>query len=150
MLSKKVAGGQERRHYIAYARDFAPHKVGDILYVRESFMRNGPHIFYRADWPKTERLGIADGKWKPSLHMPKELSRIHHEVMRVRVEKACDISEDDARAEGVIPSGRTTTHAGRDGRWVPHVIEFQKLWQSIYGPESWNKWVWVLDFKRIK
>lgn len=115
----------------------APNKVGEILYVRESFMRNGGNILFCADWTPTRNLGIADGKWTPSLHMPRELSRIHLEVMRMRVERACDISREDAIAEG---------------QSMPpfEVDEFQSLWEQLYGLDAWEKWVWVYDLKRIK
>lgn len=79
----------------------------------------------------------------PSIHMPRELSSIHLEVMRVRVERACDISEEDALAEGVKIGGMTRYQGEAK-------VAFHALWLTCYGPDSWNKWVWCFDLKRIK
>lgn len=71
--------------------------------------------------------------------MPRSLSRITLEVTGVRVERLQDISEADAIAEGTpFPFGG----------WVGG---YQKLWESINGPGSWdlNPWVWVVEFKRV-
>lgn len=107
-------------------------RVGDVLYVRESFCSTGTDIYFAAD-------EIAGLKWRPSIHMPRELSRIHLEVMRVRVERACDISEDDCIAEGTPP----------EKDW-PCEYPFRHLWIKLYGADAWEKWVWVYDLKRIR
>jgi hypothetical protein len=120
----------------------SPVKVGDILYVRESFIRhNAFDIEYAADVS-----GLMGYRITPSIHMPKELSRIHLQVMRVRVERACDISDADARAEGVPTPSMYDLRSKKN----PWRNQFEKLWISIYGPDAWEKWVWVYDLKRIK
>jgi hypothetical protein len=48
-----------------------------------------------------------DGKWRPSIHMPKEAARIWVEVENIRVERLCNISEADALAEGIEVYGNT-------------------------------------------
>lgn len=79
-------------------------------------------------------------KWVPSIHMPRWASRITLEIVGVSVERLQDISEADAKAEGV---------ENPFGGWVGG---YQKLWESINGPGSWNAnpWVWVVEFKRIE
>jgi len=69
----------------------------------------------------------------PSIHMPRWASRLTLEITGVRVERLQSISEQDARAEGVL------------GR-----VEFVELWKSINGDKSWaeNPWVWVVEFKK--
>jgi hypothetical protein len=70
------------------------------------------------------------------------------------VERLQDISEEDAKAEGV--------ELLRPGYWRnyrPEWTQFQlsarssfvSLWQSINGPGSWyaNPWVWVIQYKAI-
>ncbi|EHM44328.1 hypothetical protein HMPREF0454_01508, partial [Hafnia alvei ATCC 51873] len=58
-----------------------------------------------------------------------------------------DISEEDAKAEGVSPSAHTITPPEAVYR-----VGFGELWRSIYGDENWEKnpWVWVIEFKRVQ
>ncbi|ELA3304519.1 hypothetical protein SIO39_005148 [Klebsiella pneumoniae] len=88
--------------------------------------------------------GYEDGRWcwKPSIHMPRAASRILLEITDVRVERLRSMSQDDARAEGVIAASGPM-EAG---------LAFRELWDSIYGEESWkaNPWVWVIEFKRVE
>ncbi|WP_083492135.1 hypothetical protein, partial [Pseudomonas tremae] len=94
--------------------------------------------------------------WTPSIHMPRWASRILLEITDVRVERLQDISEDQARAEGV----RLYTDHAKLGEWW-HVdgIEtysadprksFELLWTSVGGDWNANPWVWVVEFKRVK
>ncbi len=86
--------------------------------------------------------GIAFGKWRPSIFMPRWASRILLEIVNVKVERLQDICEEDAHKEGIL---NRPCEIGPIG-------EFADLWESIYGPGSWelNPWVWVIEFERIK
>jgi hypothetical protein len=87
-------------------------------------------------------------KRRPSIFMKRAMSRITLEVTGVRVERLQDISEADARSEGVaMPDGAPTPPDGWSYRQ-----EFEHLWESINGPDSWaaNPWVWVIEFKRVQ
>lgn len=134
---------------------------GDRLWVREAFA--GSIAYERHGYPLKEWGNkiwyIADGeprsgRWtlpRPSIHMPRALSRITLEVTGVRVERLQDISEADAQAEGApsadLASGRECIfpHQGTY-RWG-----FRLLWEQINGPGSWgaNPWVWVVEFRRL-
>lgn len=104
------------------------------------------HAIYAADGEFTwgDDDGYEDGRscWKPSIHMPRAACRILLEITDVRVERLRSMSQDDARAEGVIAASGPM-EAG---------LAFRELWDSIYGPESWrdNPWVWVIEFKRVE
>ncbi|EPL6258401.1 TPA: hypothetical protein ACXGAW_001284 [Klebsiella pneumoniae] len=104
------------------------------------------YAIYAADGDFTwgDDDGYEDGRscWKPSIHMPRAASRILLEITGVRVERLRSMSQDDARAEGVIAASGPM-EAG---------LAFRELWDSIYGEESWkaNPWVWVLEFKRVE
>lgn len=120
--------------------------VGDRIWVRETWARynidqNSHDIAYRAttpaDWPE-------EGRWRPSIHMPRWASRILLEITDVRVERLMSISDGDAMHEGC------STADMKSGDCVADM--FARLWASIYGAESWkaNPWVWVIEFKRIE
>lgn len=129
---------------------------GDRLWVREAFMHEPADYcweasvsipcrpastVYRADFHESQP---GEG-WKPSIHMPRSLSRILLDVTAVRVERLQDISATDAIAEGL--STRLREHDA-----VCHLLDqYRDLWESINGPESWdaNPWVWVVEFKRV-
>lgn len=92
----------------------APHRPGDILYVRETWahpseaeIANGadPKIYlYKADLLQP----AAWDRWRPSIHMPKEAVRIFLRVTGVRVERLQDITGDDVCYEGAYPLIRCT------------------------------------------
>ncbi|EEQ5216149.1 hypothetical protein GOP30_005486, partial [Escherichia coli] len=110
-----------------------------------------------ADWKPHTVNEKFDGGWRPSIHMPRWASRILLEITNVRVERLNDISECDARAEGVPPAGSLLPdHPGTfltpKGDFAMAKVAFQRLWESIYGEESWNAnpWVWVIEFRRIQ
>ena len=75
-------------------------------------------------------------------------SRILLEITNVRVERVQEISEEDAKSEGVSLSWAEGQIRG--GTWRQG---FAQLWDSInakrgYGWDA-NPWVWVVEFKRV-
>lgn len=77
---------------------------------------------------------IKHDRWLPSIHMPCWVCRIILEVIDVRVERLQDITESDAKAEGVTPKG----HQLRNNE--PHVAAFADLWNDIYkGKIEWHE-----------
>lgn len=153
-----------------------PCKPGDRLWVRETWrpvnadkFHEGAAIDYAADWNadyfenSREKTCCNGGKWKPSIHMPKWAARIWLEVTAVRVERLQEISEEDAKAEG-IKSYWAEPHrdvapfigAGKElGVDLCHTRRkaFQQLWEHLNAKRGYgwntNPWVWVIEFKRL-
>lgn len=133
--------------------------VGDRIWVRETWARynivqQGHDMAYRAttpeDWPE-------EGRWRPSIHMPRWASRILLEITDVRVDRLNSISEEDATAEGITLAGNLLpdypgSYLTPKGDFATAQVAFQRLWESIYGEENWqaNPWVWVIEFKRVE
>ena len=127
-----------------------PHgTVGDRLWVRETFRLSVPahdgqtgFAIYKSDFSNPPQ-----GLWKPSIYMPRKASRITLEITDVRVERLKDISESDARAEGVQASNTAEMKDGSPCYSLP----YRALWETINGTGSWdlNPWVWAITFKRI-
>jgi hypothetical protein len=132
--------------YLSYMK--CPYgKIGDILWCRETWQKiEGDRFIYKAD------SIIWGGKWKPSIFMPKAACRIKLEIINIRVEKLLDISEEEAKAEGVELYNNYDGTKGGWGAPVTFKEGYQFLWESINGKDSWNlnPWVWVISFKRIK
>jgi hypothetical protein len=137
---------------------------GDRLWVRETWdarswtSGNYPErlkVCYGADgeqrefsvpveqWPSMDR----GDRWRPSIHMPRWASRITLAVESVRVERLRDISEEDAKAEGVEPAVPVEWPTAAPD----YCAGFERLWREINGAESWdaNPWVWVIGFSRV-
>ncbi|EMH0680405.1 hypothetical protein V5887_000338 [Klebsiella aerogenes] len=148
-------------------------KPGDRIWVRETFRVHSratdvATLVYKASvrnsWTEqTHRVPVSvcnkpatPEKWTPSLHMPRWASRILLEITDVRVERLNAISEEDARAEGIIDGGCLNCGepepCGCTNPEPDATDAFAYLWQSIYGQENWNAnpWVWVIAFKRIE
>ncbi|MCQ8240569.1 hypothetical protein [Rhizosaccharibacter radicis] len=100
--------------------------------------------------------------WRPSIHMPRWASRLTLEITDIRAERLQDISEEDARAEGVEQVVRPPSwpvmyerrfwkgyenhqKANRDSARE----SFGSLWNSLHGPGAWsaNPWVWAISFR---
>ena len=129
---------------------------GDRLWVKETFTLHttakelgNPIVFYRA---RNDEI-LSKNKWKPSIFMPRWASRLALEIKTVRVERLQDISEEDAKKEGVqqFEGGYFNYIAGEPFQGMTAKQSFETLWQSIHGSESWqaNPWLWVIEFKRI-
>lgn len=98
------------------------------------------------------------GSLVPSIHMPRWASRITLEVTGVRIERLQDISEADARAEGVESQfvdgyGCWVNYELGDGTWCNSARgSFCTLWDSINAKRGYgwdvNPWVWVVEFWR--
>lgn len=170
----------ERRHYDGKTVDKTcdqkcPYgQPGDRLWVKETYacvtdgLKDG--ICYRVDGEEQIDREFGE-RWQSSRFMPRRYSRILLEITDVRVERLQEISEADAKAEGLAclskDGGRTYKYGIPDHDGLPGTDDtgwpwnswdkdpsfaFRSLWIDINGIGSWdaNPWVWVVCFKRVK
>ena len=129
----------------------SPYRPGDILYVRETWKQatcdpaGGGYaltdlFLYKADEPINTDGMMVEGKWHPSIHMPREAARIFLRVTDVWVERLQDMQPYDIAFEG-----------------FRRQQDFKAFWDStlkpkdraLYGWEA-NPWVWVIEFERCE
>lgn len=149
--------------------------VGDALddirpsEIRQPIEDNATwHITYKA----TPEEWCVQGKWRPSIFMPRWASRILLEVTEVRVERVQGMNEEDAVAEGILredlPPDPDGFHPPGSYGYVTGLVPFPKgkiyvyakegafreLWDSINAKRGFgwdvNPWVWVVTFKWIR
>lgn len=132
-------------------------EVGNILWVRETSFFNEDHYVYAANL-SNEDIAYFKGCWTPSIYMPKEACRIWLEITDIKIECLKEISEADAKSEGVEPIADGFKNYAKQPKLLTHLrcfdtakISFLSLWESINGYESseLNPWVWVITFKRV-
>lgn len=146
--------------------------VGDRLWVREAWRSAAPlddtsprdmedllfpPLHYEADgkaenW--TEWRGHDVGRLRPGIHMPREFSRLTLTVTDVRVQRLQEISEADARAEG-MPVDHNGDHYSPPSpevdSWQGYGrASFSLLWNQLnakrgFGWDS-NPWVFAVTF----
>lgn len=141
------------------------YQIGDVLYVRETWAPLYPDLYsndvagyiYKADTRSVEDYDKKfpngkdyqwEGKWQPSIHMPKEAARIFLRVTDVRVERLRDITEEDLTTDFGLCT-EAIQAVGRDylakAGWNSTI---KKSDLDKYGWDA-NPWVWVIGFERI-
>ncbi len=139
----------------AFMRVSSRFAAGDRLWVREAFAEHpggtildaaggcedfiAPYVEYRAD---TARPCI--GKWRSPIHMPRSLSRLTLTVTDVRVQRVQEITEADAKAEGVdweeVCCGDHKMSSGCCGQPIARspAEVYGRLWNHLHGPGAWE------------
>lgn len=169
-----MAGFTPRRpaDHVAYCPYGQP---GDLLWVKETFQPiltpyfdppdsewatgKGYQVLYMATDKAVVYVDRDDNvteRRKPSIHMPRWASRLTLRITDVRVQRLQDISEADARAEGIteeaVEAELHCAEAMNQKEPRPAAARFGVIWASIYGAESWsaNPWVWALSFEVLR
>jgi len=153
---------------------YLPVAVGDRLWVRETWADvnggdEGPGFAYKvrgfrpcrwdADpveysrypkcsftmWYEDLLRGEKDHSWRPSIFMPRSISRITLIVESVRVERLQDISEEDAIAEGIylFKDGDYTggyKFAAGEQEFDTATEAYADLWDRINGKTPDKRW----------
>lgn len=155
---KSVVGFKARNGFSdTWKQVYKKINIGDIIWVRETFGVEHSTNMLNVKMPiyKTDSNAYLIDKWKPSLFMTKDACRLWLKVTNVRVEKLQDISEEDAKDEGISwNKGIIQSGYGYDGS-VTHISArtcYKELWNKINGKDSWdaNPFVWVYDFEVIR
>jgi hypothetical protein len=131
----------------------------DVLWVREtwqalSFGDYMPTRHHVSDvrYAATDPLGssskdIRGYDWRPSIFMPRWASRMTLVVTDVRVQRLQDISEEDARAEGMTCEGHPNIWRPYGTNWPAATsarAAMLQIWNHINGAESWDANPWVV------
>jgi hypothetical protein len=124
--------------------------VGELLWVRETFCNDCPSasepsgVCYKANRENQPASDFCT-KWKPSIFMPRWASRITLEITDIKVQRLWEITDDDAKAEGIgINEPLVFSDSYKDS--------YAWLWDKINGkkhPWILNEFVWVISFKRV-
>jgi len=152
-------------------------RPGDRLWVKEGF-----RVTSIRDWCRMDGVYLRDGQsfsceltpkeynkcclWKKKTlfsnkskrFMFKSLARTTLEVKNIRVQRVQEISEEDAKAEGIERDSSVFLDAGWRLYDNPSFMttnpikSFHGLWDSINSKRGFgwdvNPWVWVIDFER--
>ena len=93
----------------------------------------------------------------PNIFLPFECCRTFLKVTAVRIERLQEITEDQARGEGIewitnkYGSGWKVYGVPDQITQMP-IVSYRSLWESINGPDSWNAnpFVWVIEFSKTE
>lgn len=131
-------------------------------------LKDNGGLWFPADNTKPKHPISPMGITRPSIFIPRWASRINLEITKVRMERVQDISEEDAKAEGIAkedlgydsdnfhPPGSygyvSGLHPFPKGFIHVHAKEaFEELWDSINSKRGFgwnvNPFVWAIDFK---
>nr|WP_268946709.1 hypothetical protein [Pseudomonas syringae] len=153
-----IYGKPVTKHFVSSHCPYG--QPGDRLWVREAWqddaqvnaiapreLSHGEPIQYPADGASRQNgcSMITPGKTRPSIHMPRRVSRILLEINDVRGERLQDISEGQAEGVNLLRSAPDLDET------LTAAQLFDCLWSSINSADSWNAnpWVWVVEFKPV-
>lgn len=159
------SGNDEQQTAWALRHELVPvyGEPGDRLYVRETWGvtilagETFPNVLYPADgstrlildkrvWDYNQP-NDAKRRWRPSIHMPRWMSRLTLEVAAVRVERLQAISAHDACSEG------PTIHCQQHVPSQLCRLNFSQRWNILNAKRGYgwgdNPWVWVVEFRRV-
>lgn len=159
----------------------APFEIDQILYVKENwrlddiipYRREDPQsmvsfrVRYAGDrnqpqheiWMKESRyrdMSVMHSQgWKPSIFMPVEVARLFVRITDVRLQQLHDISDDDVLAEGFSMHGENKvsyTELGGKKYFDFAYLGWKWLWESVNGPGSYEKnvWLWAFSFEKVE
>jgi len=152
--------------------DYAPYQIGDIIWVKEAWRmyekavgagenfrvkqffaykanENNPKVSKSCEWhDNLKQLGLGlyetlrTGSWCSPSHMPREAARLFLQVKSVRVEQLRDITDENAKAEGV-----NVGVSGFEKLQNSAIDRFNSIFIKQSKGRGPNTWVWVIEFE---
>jgi hypothetical protein len=144
-------------------RIYPKYHADDLIWTRETWRELGSlqredgkiptnlrpdEIIYYADDP----CALENGPWRPSIFLPKNLSRNTMRINQVRGEWLQEIEERDVRAEGCELREFWMFGSDQIGRDKTARMVFESLWDRVNGkraPWADNPPVWVISWDRL-
>lgn len=154
-----------------------PYKVGDFLFVQETWSEDKHNYLYRADFPYEDLEKLKNiMRWGSPKCMPRKAARIFLRVTDVRVERLQDITEDGVCEEGAepliqCPNEHTVYYpdGGMEACYNASCCKpcyFDKPYSELFGKLVWNStvkksdldkygwdanpWVLVVKFEKVE
>lgn len=136
---------------------------GDLLWVRETWCRGlGDNLIWYAagETMRNIETGRETDGWtslnpkRPSIHMPRKASRLTLLVKWTRVEWLQDITEEDARAEGMGEPylGDGDPPYTEMATMISRRMQYRNLWNQLHPKPQWDDdpEVVVLEFEVLR
>lgn len=139
-------------------------KTGHQAWRFEADQHDPRTVFDKPDWT-VKRNGDVGWVYRHARFMPRKNSRLTLRITNIRVERVQEMegqhpTESDALTEGIhsihhgdgnyFYSAFRNEPSGKN--WCNPSFAFKELWNSIHGPDAWdrNDWVWVIELEVIK
>ena len=133
--------------------------VGDRMYIKEGVIVHADGRTLAGYYMDGARVTDLGEKRLTAMFMAKRYARTWLEITDVRVERVQDISEDDAKAEGVEQRSASTWRNYFEDCYLSSAQQsYSSLWQAINGKnkpgKEWDAWdlnpfVWAITFRKI-
>lgn len=126
-------------------KEFARYKVGEVVYIKEAWGADDDGqlvIFYKSETPDW------GGKWHSPMFLPAKFARDFIQITDVKAQRLQEITEEDAKAEGVEP----LNHFANTNIGCHYRESYIELWDSINKKYPWssNPWIWRYEFKKVE
>jgi len=115
----------------------------DLLHLFDKIPKTRPKVPHALVYRASD---AGDFDWRPSIHMPRWACRLELPIVSIRPERVQDITEADAKAEGVAIKYY-------HGAWCEaksYRDAFLHLWEGLYWRKGLgfdaNPWVWRIEF----
>jgi hypothetical protein len=135
--------------------DTYPEDAFEKYWIESSDDAQAAGLSYDSDGNYHWKPGESPCRWRPSMFMPRWVSRITLEITNIRIERVQNISGEDCEAEGLVSliGADDWDFATQAIREINLQLAYKDIWDCLNDkrgyPWAINPWVWVIEFKRI-